>query len=474
VTNQQSDAPRPSSYLTGQCEGYWETVIHTMMDGLMVVDPDGMIVAVNPAMERLTGYAREELLGQPCTILNCNRCRGFKPQDPERQCTLYKEGGVRRIRCVLTKKDGATLPFLKNAAILRDEAGHVIGAVETLTDLSEVLARDRVISRLRRELHREDGFHGLVGRSLAMLQLFQLLTSAAASEAPVILYGESGTGKELAAAALHRLSPRAKGPFIRVNSAALNESLLESELFGHVKGAFTGADRTRLGRFEAAHRGSIFLDEIGDLPQATQAKLLRVLQEKIIEKVGDHRPIPVDVRIITATNQDLQALMDQGQFREDLFFRINVIPIPLPSLRERREDIPLLVEHFLERTTAKTQKPITGLSREALEIFFSYDWPGNVRELMNVIDYAFVLCNQGTILPEHLPVQLTGQRPAPPRPQRPQATGSPRVTREEVLNALQAAQGKKSKAAELLGVSRVTLWKWLKEHNIQVETVVRS
>jgi two-component system response regulator HydG len=474
VTNHPGEAPGPFSSLPERCERYWETVIHTMMDGLMVVDPEGSIVAVNPAMERLTGYTREELLGQPCTILNCDRCRGFRPQDPQRQCTLFKEGGVRRIRCVLTKKDGATLPFLKNAAILRDEAGHVLGAVETLTDLSEVSARDRVISRLRRELHREDGFHGLLGRSPVMLQLFQLLTSAAASEAPVILYGESGTGKELAATALHRLSPRAQGPFIKVNSAALNESLLESELFGHIKGAFTGADRTRVGRFEAAHRGSIFLDEIGDLPQSTQAKLLRVLQEKIIEKVGDHRPISVDVRIITATNQDLQLLMEQGQFREDLFFRINVIPIPLPPLRERREDIPLLVEHFLERSAAKTQKPITGLSRETLEIFYRYAWPGNVRELMNVIDYAFVLCNQDTILPEHLPAQLTGKRPAPPRPRQPESPGSPRLTREELLNALQAAQGKKSKAAELLGISRVTLWKWLKEHNIQVETVVRS
>ncbi len=474
MTSHPNEAPGLSVSLPEQCECYWETVIQTMMDGLMVVDPEGMIIAVNPAMERLTGYTREELLGQPCTILNCDRCRGFRPQDPQRQCTLFKEGGVRRIRCVLTKKGGTTLPFLKNAAILRDAAGHVLGAVETLTDLSEVSARDRVISRLRRELHREDGFHGLLGRSPAMLQLFQLLTSAAASEAPVILSGESGTGKEMAAAALHRLSPRAKGPFIKVNSAALNESLLESELFGHIKGAFTGADRTRVGRFEAAHRGSIFLDEIGDLPQATQAKLLRVLQEKIIEKVGDHRPIPVDVRIITATNQDLQLLMEQGHFREDLFFRINVIPIHLPALRERREDIPLLVEHFLEHTAAKTQKPITSLSREALELFFQYNWPGNVRELMNVIDYAFVLCHQGAILPEHLPVQLTGKRPAPPRLRRPETAGPQRVSREEIINALRASQGQKSKAAELLGVSRVTLWKWLKDHNIQVEMVVRG
>jgi two-component system response regulator HydG len=307
-----------------------------------------------------------------------------------------------------------------------------------------------------------------------MLQLYQLLTSAAASEAPVVLYGESGTGKELAASALHVLSPRRKGPFIKVNSAALNESLLESELFGHIKGAFTGADRTRVGRFEAAHKGSIFLDEIGDLPQATQAKLLRVLQEKIIEKVGDHRPIPVDVRIISATNQDLPLLMEQGRFREDLFFRINVIPIHLPPLRERREDIPLLVEHFLELNAGKTQKPITGLSREALEIFYRYDWPGNVRELINVIDYAFVLCNEGVIQPDHLPSQLTGKRHVPARPRRQVTSGPQRISREELLQTLQAARGKKTKAAEMLGVSRVTLWKWLKEYDVQVEAVVRD
>ena len=472
-TNQAKETGATSS-LTGQCEGYWETVIHTMMDGLMVVGSEGTIVSVNPAMERLTGYTREELVGQPCTILNCNRCRGFNPQDPQRTCTLFKKGGVRRIRCVLTKKDGSTLPFLKNAAVLKDDRGRVSGAVETLTDLSEVLARDRVISRLRRELYREDGFHGLVGRSPVMLQLFQLLTSTASSEAPVILYGESGTGKELAAAALHRLSPRARGPFIKVNSAALNQSLLESELFGHVKGAFTGADRTRVGRFEAAHRGSIFLDEIGDLPLDTQAKLLRVLQEKVIEKVGDHRPLPVDVRIITATNKDLHHLLEEGAFREDLFFRINVIPIHIPPLRERQEDIPLLVEHFLERSAAKTQKHITGMSREAMELCLRYDWPGNVRELMNVIDYAFVLCNEDTILPEHLPAQLSGRRPAPPQPRRPESPKPQRVGREELIEVLQAAQGQKSKAAGLLGVSRVTLWKWLKEHNIQVESVVRG
>jgi two-component system response regulator HydG len=376
------------------------------------------------------------------------------------------------IRCTLIRKDGRPLVFLKNATAIRDETGRIVGGVETFTDLTELEAKDRVICHLRQELGQEEGFFGLVGHSSAMKQLYELLKSAAFSEAPVLLLGESGTGKELAAAALHRLSPRAQGPYIKVNSAALTESLLESELFGHVKGAFTGADRTRVGRFEAAHRGSIFLDEIGDLPLTTQAKLLRVLQEKVVERVGDHRPIPVDVRIISATNQDLKRLMEQGRFREDLFYRINVIPIQLPPLRERPEDIPLLVDYFLKRRRDRHKKRVTGISRSALEILLHYHWPGNVRELINVIDYALVLCREGAILPEHLPVQLI--RPGSVRPlPRESNKGSGISRREAILAALKAAKGKKAAAARHLGISRVTLWKWLKEHDIQVETVVK-
>ncbi len=457
-----------------QLNGYWETVLNTMMDGLMVVDPNGIIRAANKAMERLTGYRPEELVGQPCTILNCDTCKGLRPQDPQKQCNLFKHQRVQRIQCTLRKKDGTPLKFLKNAAVLRDEQGEVIGGVETMTDLTEVLARDQVICRLRRELNREDSFEGMVGKSPAMCNLFQLLRSAAVSEAPVIIYGESGTGKELAAGAIHRLSPRAKGPFIKVNSAALNESLLESELFGHVKGAFTGADRTRVGRFEAAHGGSIFLDEIGDLPLATQAKLLRVLQEKTIEKVGDQKPVTVDVRIITATNQDLARLMALGRFREDLFYRIGVIPINLPPLRDRREDIPLLAEAFVQRAALKADKPIEGVSKAALDLLVAYDWPGNVRELVNVIDYAFVLCPGGQIRPEHLPAHLNRPEPLAARPWRRPTPHTQAQQRELLIATLAQAGGKKAEAARLLGVSRVTLWKWLKELNLHTETVIRG
>ena len=330
------------------------------------------------------------------------------------------------------------------------------------------------ITRLRQDLNKEDGFHGIIGTSPVMVQLFILISSAAQSEAPVVIYGESGTGKELVAAAIHRLSPRHQRPFIKVNSAALNESLLESELFGHVKGAFTGADRTRVGRFEAAHGGDIFLDEVGDLPMPTQAKLLRVLQEKVIEKVGDHAPIPVNVRVITATNKDLHRLMALGRFREDLYYRIGVIPIHLPPLRERREDIPLLVKAFIDRARRQTRKPLSGISDAAMDLLTGHDWPGNVRELINVIEYAFVLCPEGAIGPEHLPATFQ-QKSTPPREERREGRlGRAADERQRLIDAINEAGGKKSEAARLLGISRVTLWKLLKVHDIQVDKIIRG
>ena len=458
-------------------EGYnqfWKTVIDTMTDGLMVVDLQGTIISVNRAMEEITGYRRAELVGQPCSIIKCDTCFGSLIPGPGKHCDLFKKGKVRRCHCVLHRKDGSPLKVLKNATILKDRDGRVVGGVETLTDMSEVAAKEQVILKLRRELSKEDGFHGLLGKSPVMLQLYTLIASAAQSQAPVIIYGESGTGKELVAAAIHRLGPRRKGPFIKVNSAALNESLLESELFGHVKGAFTGADRTRVGRFEAAHGGDIFLDEIGDLPLATQAKLLRVLQEKVIEKVGDHQPISVDVRIITATNQDLGRLMAAGRFREDLYYRIGVIPIHLQPLRERREDIPLLVEAFIEHTRLKTKKNLTGISKEALELLIRYDWPGNVRELINVIDYAFVLCSEGNIGPEHLPAQLEPRAHRLPLVSRARLKAPAAQEKQRLVEAITAAGGKKAEAARLLGISRVTLWKRLKDHNLQVDKIIRG
>jgi PAS domain S-box-containing protein len=453
---------------------YWKTIVDTMADGLMVVDSEGVIVSVNRAMEELSGYSKEELIGKSCDILDCDACFRTRSEGHDKYCALFKDEKVTRRKCTLRKSDGSRLHLVKNAAVLRDSSDRVIGGVETWTDLSEVVAKEQVINRLRKELSGEDGFQGILGKSPAMQQVFDLISSASQSEAPVIIYGDSGTGKELVASAIHKLGVRSKGPFIKVNCAALSESLLESELFGHVKGAFTGADRTRMGRFEAANGGDIFLDEIGDLPLSTQVKLLRVLQEKEIEKVGDHRPVTIDVRILAATNKDLYRLMEEGRFREDLYYRIGVIPIILPPLQERREDIPLLVETFINRIRLKTDKPITGMSKEALDVLFAYNWPGNVRELINVIEYSFVLCHEDEIMPHHLPAKLTGKQPSVRPRRRAVKKQSDDVERKRILEALAATGGNQSKAAEILGISRVTLWKRLKAFDIKVDRSVRG
>ena len=453
---------------------YWQTVVQTMVNGLMIVDLEGVILSVNNAFEQLTGYKHDELVGQSCEVLKCNTCLDTMARGGERHCELFKNSVVRHSECVLERKDGSSVHVLKNAAILKDNNGEVVGAVENLADCTELIAKDKVISSLRQELSIEDTFQGIIGKSTPMLQVFDLIGSASQSDAPVIIYGESGTGKELVAAAIHSLGSRSKGPFIKVNCAALNESLLESELFGHVKGAFTGAERTRLGRFEAANHGDIFLDEIGDLPLSTQVKLLRVLQEKEIEKVGDHKPITVDVRVLSATNKDLKTLMDEGQFRDDLFYRIGVIPIYLPPLRERYEDIPLLIDAFISRIRLKTQKPIKGMAREALDLLAGHDWPGNVRELINVIEYAFVLCSGDEIKPEHLPANLTGSLRSLSGKQPNSRLQVSSDDRARLLEAFKRTGGNKSEAARLLGISRVTLWKRLKKYEIEVDKEIRG
>jgi PAS domain S-box-containing protein len=456
-------------------EVYLKTVIETMQDGLMVVDQDGMIVSVNQAMCDLTGFSRDELLGNSCEVLNCDVCAESRASTEEHFCELFALGEVGRRRCQFTKKNGDPLYVMKNAAVLRDEDGDVLGGVETVIDISEMVAKDRMISDLRREMGVGEEFHGILGKSPAMMKVYNLVTCAAESEAPVLIFGESGTGKELVATAIHQLGPRSSGPFIKVNCAALNESLLESELFGHVKGAFTGAERNRIGRFEAASGGDFFLDEIGDLPLSIQVKLLRVLQEKVVERVGDQKQVPVDLRVISATNKDLKALMRDGVFREDLYYRVGVIPIYVPPLRERKDDIPILVGAFVNRIRARSGKPITGVAPEALGRLMNHHWPGNVRELINVIEYAFVLCRDGDIQIEHLPPEV-GERPAEPiqaaAPTPVAAPGPEADEKERIVQALRQAGGRKTEAARLLGISRVTLWKKLKKYDIEVTPTV--
>ncbi len=448
---------------------HWKTVLETMNDGLMFIDPAGVIQDLNPAAEKLTGYTREEIVGKKCTVLDCTGCAVIGKGEGPDWCRLYTEERIRAHRCLITSKTGRPIHVLKHASVLRDDKGEIIGAVESLTDITEVMEKEREISTLRRSLRGADGFHGILGNSEAILRLTGLIANVAASDAPVLIRGESGTGKELVARAIHRVGPRADKPFIKVNCAALNENLLESELFGHVKGAFTGADRNRIGRFEAASGGTIFLDEIGDIPLATQVKLLRVLEEKEIERVGDHRPIPVDVRIITATNRHLEDSIARGEFREDLFYRINVVPLEVPPLRERMEDLPILVSAFIDKVAAKSGKSIHGVAADAMDCLLKHTWPGNIRELQNAIEYAFVLCPEGLIRPEHLPGKVAS--PEDCRTKGKAAGYDPSFVseRERLIQVLRQAGHNQSEAARILGVSRVTIWKRMKKYGINLE-----
>jgi len=447
---------------------YWKTIVDTLQDGVIVVDPMGRVLAMNPSAERLTGYRAEELAGKSCRVLDCTGCRIIGKGPAEQWCGLYRDGNVRAKKCMITNKENRTVNVIKNASVLRSEDGTVIGAVETLTDMSEIIRQQQEIHSLRRNLHLDEGYHGILGKSAVMQDLFELIDNVAATDSPVMIQGESGTGKELVARAIHDVSPRSSKPFVKVNCASLNENLLESELFGHTRGAYTGADRTRIGRFEAAHGGTIFLDEIGDVPLSTQVKLLRVLEEREIERVGDHRPIKVDVRIVSATHKSLERLIEENAFREDLFFRINVFPMHIAPLQQRPEDIPAIVQHFIRENNQKTGKKILGLTPEAMEKLSAYPWPGNVRELRNAVEYAFVLCNSGGIAVGHLPPKIVaGPSASCTEPALPAAGEKHRSERDALLRALEQTGGNRTEAARILGVSRVTVWKRMKKFGIE-------
>jgi PAS domain S-box-containing protein len=441
---------------------HWGKIIDTMHDGLMLIAPDGTIRMVNRSFEKMTGYGSGRLVGRSCTTLNCDACETTLKEGAPWWCNLFERGEVIRRRCVVMKNDGTYLPVLKNASLIRDAKGRPLGAVETFTDLSELERMDRTIDQLSQQLDLAGGFHGIVGKSEIMQKVYEVIQKAAQSDAPVIIFGESGTGKELVAQAVHELGRRREKPFVQLNCAALNEALLESELFGHVKGAFTGAYKHRIGRFEAAHEGDLFLDEIADVPLGIQVKLLRALETKRFERVGDHRPISVDVRIITATNKNLLELIAEKKFRDDLFFRINVIPIHLPPLRERAEDIPLLVNTFMERLRSRTGKSIKGLAQSVLDHFISYPWPGNVRELKSALEYAFVIAEKGPVQIEHIPPQITMGRSGP---------ADHGAERESLIAALRASRGNQTRAAGILGVNRVTVWNRMRKYGIDPKRI---
>ena len=451
----------------------WGKILGAINDGLVFIGSDGNITAVNRAFQNLLGYREEEIVGKPCAVLDCDACEGILKKEGVFWCKLFESGKSVRQYCIMTKKDGSYLPLLKDASIVIDEKGSITGAVEILIDISGLGWPEREDIDTTQQVNSENGFFGILGRSSSMQRVFKIVEKAARSDSPVIIYGESGTGKDLVARAIHRLGRRHEGPYVQFNCAALNESLLESELFGHVKGAFTGAYRHRIGRFEAAHGGDLFLDEIGDVPMSVQVKLLRVLETKQFERVGDHRTVSVDARIITATNKNLEELISQKKFREDLFFRINVLPIYIPPLRERNEDIPTLVNTFLRHFSTKTGKKINRLSKSAMEILMSYPWPGNVRELKSVIEYAFVITEDQVIGREELPEKIFSKKHK--RDIVPFEHAERDAEEKEILiEALQKSKGNKSEAARMLGISRGTVFNRMRKYGIELKDVTFS
>ena len=450
---------------------YWRIIIESVHDGVMIVNAAGDIIAANNTAQLMTGYTEKELIGRSCRTLNCTGCTIIGKGEGKLWCGLFSKGMIRDRKCRITNKNNRSVHIVKSATVLYDDDDNIIGAVETLKDISDNINCKNELISLKKTYQLDDGFHGIVGKSPVMQSLFEVIENVAASDTPVMILGESGTGKELVARAVHETGLRSNNPFIKVNCAALNENLLESELFGHVRGAYTGADKNRVGRFEAAHGGSIFLDEIGDIPMPIQVKLLRVLEEKKVERVGDNQSIDVDVRIITATNRNLDALMQEGKFREDLFFRINVFPLNCPPLLDRDEDIPLIVQHFVEVNSRKTGKNVLGLSPEAMKRMVDYSWPGNVRELRNTVEYAFVLCHTSMITPEHLPekvLQYSRDGNVKSRAIVNFCDGMlGRGNQEQELEAaLKLENGNQSRVAKRLGVSRVTVWKRMKKYGI--------
>jgi len=435
-------------------------VFETMRDGLMIVDKDGNIIFFNAAAERITGYRKEEVVGQQCTILDSDTCVILTDEGRQKDCGIFKTGAsINNKKCRIRASDGRAVYLLKNATILKNEKGEMIGAVESMTDITSLYMKEMELEELKQELRQEYWFMGLLGKSEPMQHLFEQIRNAAGSEAPVLVSGESGTGKNLVAQAIHGLSRRKEGPFVALNCGSLNDYLLESELFGHKKGSFTGAMSDRMGRFEAAHNGSIFLDEIGDMPKVMQVKLLRVLEEKVVERVGDHRPVPVNVRLISATNKDLNSLVNSEVFREDLLYRINSILIKVPPLRERVEDIPVITFHYLKKISHINNKDIRRISPDALDIITNYRWPGNVRQLINTIEHCAITCKGDTVEVSDLPEYVFHEK---------KVEGNNKSTdRDQLLSALSQYKGNRTLTAKHLGISRVTLWKRLKDLGIE-------
>jgi len=427
-----------------------DIILDSIADGVFTVDKDWRIRSFNHAAESITGVPRNQAIGRNC-------CEVFRASICETHCALKQtmETGkpVVNKTVYVVNHQGKQIPISVSTALLRNRQGQIIGGVETFRDLS-------LVEELRKELQGKYSFADIIGRSHRMQKIFQVLPEFAASDSTLLIEGGSGTGKELFARAIHHLSRRKDKRFVAINCGALPDTLLESELFGYKAGAFTDARKDKPGRFALADGGTIFLDEIGDISPAMQTRFLRVLQERVFEPLGSVESVKVNVRVIAATNKDLRDLVRQGLFRGDLFYRIHVINIRIPDLRDRREDIPLLVDHFIAKFNRRQNKDVAGCSEPALKILMEHDYPGNVRELENIIEHAFVLTHGGLIEPHHLPADLV-------KDSLPQTGNAPGTSLKEmetflIQDALRRHHGNRAAAARELGINPSTLFRKLR------------
>jgi len=428
-----------------------EAVFNSVVDGIVTVDRTGSILNLNSAASELLGIQQVDVFGRRLRDI-CDKSKHGVVHAVEK---ALESGEFVREYQISDPEDRMGWAHVLNVTPLAEDPDR--GAVLVIRDVSRLRA-------LEREVSEQFSFQNMIGKSPLMTNVFDIIRDLADADTTVLIEGESGTGKELVGRALHYHGNRSEKPLVRVNCAALPETLLESELFGHVKGAFTGATRDKIGRFELAHGGTIFLDEVGDISPRLQQRLLRVLQEREIERVGATKTIKIDVRVVAATNQKLEDLVAKGDFREDLYYRLNVVRIQLPPLRARREDIPLLVRSFIHRFQVRLNRVISGISPEAMEVLLRYDWPGNVRQLENVLEHAVVLCRDGFIRPENFPPEVTRACVARAGAE---GMGSGSLDRESLLKALESTGWNRSRAARRLGINRTTVWRKMKEYGIE-------
>ena len=451
----------PHSMIKPTDHEHTRIILDSIADGVFTVDVARRITSFNRAAEKITGVRRQEAIGRYCWEV-------FRASICEESCSLLQTMQTGRVNLnpsiYIVNARGDRIPISISTALLKDGNGEVTGAVETFRDLS-------VVEALRKELEGRHTFKDIISKSPKMLRLFGMLELISETDSTILLEGESGTGKELFAKAIHSLSRRRGGPMVTVNCASLPDTLLESELFGYRAGAFTDAKKDKPGRVALAEKGTLFLDEIGDISPMLQVRLLRVLQEKVYQPLGSNRPVMADLRIVAATNRNLETLVAQERFRRDLFYRINVVRLYLPPLRERKEDIPLLVNHFISKTKNLYGRRSQSLTPEAMARLMSHDYPGNVRELENIIEYASVVCRDQWIGLEHLPDSLhPGRRPArggdPSRGGNGPAATLDDVEKEFIVEVLRRNAWNRKVTARQLDIHPSTLWRKIKRHGI--------